>query len=58
MNNPKRRKVAPISSTSFRQINNSRGKPTEPPYYTYRFIEKETTALDTIFAHLFEKLTD
>lgn len=58
MSNPKRRKVTPISSASFRQIKNSRNKSTEPPHYTYHFIKKETTALDTVFAHLFEQLTE
>jgi hypothetical protein len=56
MNSPKRRKDEPTKSASFRQI--KRKKLQEPPYLTYQFTEKETTALDTVFAHLFERLTE
>ena len=58
MNNSKKRKNTSNSSASFRQIKNGRRKIAEPPHYTYLFTERETTALDTIFAHLFEKITE
>lgn len=58
MSNLKRRKVVTNNDTSFRPIKNSNDKTAISPTFTYLFIEKETTALDTIFAHLFEKITE
>ena len=58
MSNSKRRKDEPIKSTSLRQIKSGKKKPQEPPSFTYQFTEKETTALDTVFTHFFEKLTE
>lgn len=58
MSSPKRRKDEPLKSTSFRQIKNGKKNPQEPPYFTYQFTERETTALDTVFTILFEKLTE
>lgn len=57
MSSPKRRKNAPISSTSLRPIKIQKSAPT-PPLYKYLFEETENTALDTIFTRLFNQLTE
>lgn len=53
MNNPKANKRVPNSNGSF--LGNK--KPTQEPVYEYRFEEIETTALESVYAYLFEKLT-
>lgn len=57
MSNPKERKVVSNSDASFRPNKNSNNKTIASPTFTYLFNENETTALDTIFTHLFEELT-
>mgnify|MGYP001007215168 CR=1 FL=1 len=58
MSNAKKRKDAPISTTTFRPPTKNTNRTVPLPKFTYLFNEKETTALDTVFAHLFEKLTE
>lgn len=57
MSSLKRRKDAPLSTTSLRPIKKQKSPPTLP-LLTYNYEEAENTALDTIFTRLFNKLTE
>jgi len=58
MSSTETNKRVPNSNSSFLGSNNETKKPTDNIHYEYRFNEQETTALDTVYSYLFDKLTE
>lgn len=58
MDEPKTNKRVSDSNDSFLGSNDKAKKPTNNTNYEYRFDEQETTALDTVYGYLFDKLTE
>lgn len=58
MDEPKTNKRVGNSGTSFLGSNDNAKEPTNNTHYEYRFDEQETTALDTVYGYLFDKLTE
>lgn len=47
-----------VPNSSFLVSSNDVKKPTSDTYYEYRFVEQESTALDTVYDYLFSKLIE
>lgn len=58
MDEPKTNKRVDSSNDSFLGFNNRTKELMKNTLYEYRFNEQETTALDTVYSYLFEKLTE
>lgn len=58
MDEPKTNKRVDSSSDSFLGFDGKTKTPTNNTHYEYRFNEQETTALDTVYSYLFDKLTE
>lgn len=58
MNSPETNKRVPNSNGSFLGSDNKSEEPKSDTHYEYRFDELETTALETVYTYLFEKLTE
>ncbi len=58
MSNLYKRKNTTNTKTSFRPTKHSKVKAAQSPTLTYLFKEKESTALDTVFTQLFQRLTE
>ncbi|HCR55564.1 TPA: hypothetical protein DIV49_01195 [Candidatus Saccharibacteria bacterium] len=58
MDEPKTNKRVSNSNDSFLGSKDKAKKPTSNTHYEYRFDEQETTALDTVYGYLFDKLTE
>jgi hypothetical protein len=57
MNDVETSKRVSNSDDSFLGSNDKAKEPTSNTHYEYRFDEQETTALDTVYGYLFDKLT-